>query len=48
MTAAVDEIDWPAVRHELDGLGLAGLGRLLDPDQCRSLADLYDDESRFR
>lgn len=48
MTAAVDQIDWPAVRGELDEVGLAGLGPLLDPAECRSLADLYDDESRFR
>jgi uncharacterized protein len=47
-TTRVDGLDWPAVADELDALGVARLGSLLDPGECRQLIALYDDESRFR
>jgi uncharacterized protein len=44
----VEAIDWDVLRRDLDELGIAGTGPLLDAAECRRLADLYDDESRFR
>lgn len=40
--------DWPALADELDAHGCALTGPLLTADECRSVADLYDDEGRFR
>lgn len=40
--------DWTALSEELDSLGCAVTPRLLDPADCRALAALYDDSSRFR
>jgi uncharacterized protein len=45
---AVAAADWPAVRQELDDLGMAGIGPLLGPAETRRVAALFDDESRFR
>jgi hypothetical protein len=44
----LERIDWVRVQDELDGAGAAILERLLRPDECRELAGLYDDDSRFR
>jgi hypothetical protein len=41
-------IDWERVLEDLDARGFAVLERILDAAQCRSIAGLYDDESRFR
>ncbi|WP_055700365.1 2OG-Fe(II) oxygenase [Streptomyces silaceus] len=46
--AAVDAADWPALAAELDAHGCALTPPLLDPDQCRAVADLYDDPTLFR
>lgn len=42
--------DWPRVEADLDRDGVAVLGGLLAPDECRALAALYDDagEGTFR
>jgi len=40
--------DWRSVRQDLDEVGVARLGRVLDIAQCRSLVALYDDAARFR
>ena len=40
--------DWGRVSRELDDYGCAVLNRLLPPVACRALAELYEDESRFR
>ncbi|ABQ66918.1 Uncharacterized protein Swit_0550 [Rhizorhabdus wittichii RW1] len=40
--------DWPAITGELDGFGCAILPSLLAADECRAIAALYPDESRFR
>jgi hypothetical protein len=40
--------DWDRVSRELDDYGCAVLDRLLPPVDCRALAQLYEDESRFR
>ena len=40
--------DWQAVRAGLDQFGCAVLPELLSPHECRAIAALYPDESRFR
>ncbi|HET8837101.1 MAG TPA: 2OG-Fe(II) oxygenase [Gemmatimonadales bacterium] len=40
--------DWDRAALELDQYGCAVLDHLLSPTQCRALAELYPDESRFR
>jgi uncharacterized protein len=44
----VDAIAWQAVTDALDAQGCAVLERLLAPDECRAIAALYGDDSRFR
>jgi hypothetical protein len=41
-------IDWGRVSLELDSQGCAVIERLLTASQCRALAALYPDDSRFR
>ena len=41
-------MDWTRIGAELDEAGVARLGPLLDPAECRALAGLYDEEGRFR
>src|SRR5215203_4511243 len=41
-------IDWPNVGDELDRRGAAVLERLLTPKECREIAALYVDETRYR
>jgi len=42
------EADWPALATALDAEGWAPLPRLLKPNECRALAGLYSDDTRFR
>lgn len=44
----VEALDWEGVAASLDAHGSARLERLLSPDECRAVTDLYPDESRFR
>jgi hypothetical protein len=44
----VDAYDWRTIACDLDGFGCAILPALLSPDECRTIADLYGDESHFR
>jgi uncharacterized protein len=46
--ARVDGLDWPAVAADLDAVGVAPTGPVLEPADCRALVDLYDDDARFR
>ena len=49
MGARVAALDWPAAEASLDEAGVAVLGGLLDPEECREVAALYDaGEARFR
>ena len=48
VAARVDAYDWQAVASDLDSHGCAVLPDLLSPDECRTIADWYSDESRFR
>ncbi|HET6836854.1 MAG TPA: 2OG-Fe(II) oxygenase [Gemmatimonadales bacterium] len=44
----IPTFDWSGVTHDLEAQGYAILPGLLEPDECRDLADLYDDETLFR
>jgi uncharacterized protein len=44
----VDGFDWPALVAELDDLGCVQTDVVLDPATCRSVAELFDDDPRFR
>jgi hypothetical protein len=44
----LDRLAWPALAGELDDLGCALTDPVLDPAECRALADLYDDLALFR
>ena len=46
--ASVAAYDWTAATKEIDNFGGAVLPKLLSPEECRAVADLYRDESRFR
>lgn len=44
----LDANDWPSITAHLDAQGWAIVNNVLDGDQCRAIAALYDDDSRFR
>jgi uncharacterized protein len=44
----VGELDWSRIEADLDAVGCAATGPLLDPTDCSALRGLYDDDSRFR
>jgi hypothetical protein len=48
--ARVAALDWPSIAGSLDAQGCAASGPLplLTPDECRSLAESYADDSLFR
>jgi hypothetical protein len=46
--ARVAAYDWQALAGELDSYGCAVLPKLLSPEECRTIAALYSDESYFR
>ncbi len=46
--ARVAALDWPAIRAQLDEVGVAGFGPMLTPGECRELAAMYGDDGRFR
>jgi len=46
--ARVTAYDWDALAGELDTYGCAVLPKLLSAEECRSIAELYPDESHFR
>jgi hypothetical protein len=48
LATRVDDLDWPALTAQLDETGSALSGPLLTPQECRQLAGLYDDVTRFR
>ena len=47
-TTLLDATDWPALVDELDSYGCAQTPRLLTPDECRSIAAMYEETERFR
>jgi len=44
----VDAFDWTQISAGLDDVGVCVTPPLLDPGQCRTVSDLYDDGTRFR
>jgi len=44
----VTAYDWDALAGDLDTYGCAILPKLLSAEECRSIAELYPDESHFR
>jgi uncharacterized protein len=44
----VTAYDWDALAGDLDSYGCAVLPKLLSAEECRSIAELYPDESHFR
>ena len=44
----IEAADWTTVSADLDRYGCAMLPNLLDSDECASMAELYEDEHRFR
>ena len=46
--ARVAAYDWRVIAGELDNYGCAVLPKLLLPEECCTIAALYDDESHFR
>ncbi len=40
--------DWARVHSELDEFGCGSVGRVLEPEQCRELAALFDQPELFR
>ena len=44
----VEAVDWASVSTHLDGYGWAMLRKLLTPDECETIAGLYEDDRRFR
>jgi hypothetical protein len=41
-------LDWPEIAHDLNEVGIATTGRLLDAEQCAALRALYRDDRHFR
>ena len=44
----LNDFDWSRVETDLDAQGWAVVEQLLGPDECASLAGLYDEDRRFR
>jgi hypothetical protein len=48
MTGRLISLDWGGIDAALDGQGFARIPSILSAEECRSLASLYNDDSRFR
>src|SRR3954452_14528574 len=48
LSAGVERLNWKAVTASLDERGFAVTPPVLDADECRSLAALFDDDEHFR
>jgi hypothetical protein len=46
--ARLEAVDWSALASDLDAQGSAVLPALLSPEECSSMAALYDDPAHFR
>lgn len=44
----VDRVDWHRVADDLEAVGIAALGPILEPAECRAVSALYDEPDRFR
>jgi hypothetical protein len=45
---SVAALDWKQVAADLDEVGVAVAGHVLDSAECAAIAGLYDDDARFR
>jgi hypothetical protein len=48
VAARIAALDWPGIAAELDAHGCAVASSLLPPQECGSVASLYDADDRFR
>ncbi|WP_406176675.1 2OG-Fe(II) oxygenase [Streptomyces sp. NBC_00996] len=48
LTERIGSQDWDALTAEVNEYGHALTGRLLTPDECTAMTDLYDEPERFR
>src|SRR5689334_13423657 len=44
----VTQYNWKIISNELSDFGCARIERLITPDECRQIAELYSREERFR
>jgi len=44
----IEGLDWKQIAAALDELGVATAGTVLKPKECRAVADLYEEDGRFR
>jgi uncharacterized protein len=44
----IDALDWTSIRDNLDARGFATTGKLLEPEECEALVNLYPDSKAFR
>ena len=47
-SARVDRLAWDSVAESVNEVGVAATGAVLTAAECRELADVYDDDGRFR
>lgn len=45
---STESLEWDGIANNLDKDGFAVISGMLQPQSCEALADLYDDEERFR
>jgi uncharacterized protein len=48
MTPRVESLDWDGIGASLDGQGFVRIPSIMSAEECRLLAGLYSDDSRFR
>lgn len=48
LAGRVAALDWARIAADLDTVGCAATGPLLEPEECAALAGLYPEEGRFR
>ena len=45
---ALADLDWPVLEDQLNSCGYAMTPPLLSPEQCAQVAEMFDDDARFR
>jgi len=48
LSTVAENLEWAQITLDLDNQGFALIDRLIDPEECRSLAALYSESERFR
>ncbi|MHC1559608.1 2OG-Fe(II) oxygenase [Actinomycetospora sp. C-140] len=48
LVPALDDLRWEEIGARLDRDGFAMTGPILDPEQCRQMIDVFDDDGAFR